>query len=175
VDILPNRKALKKVADEVANLYNPTLGDHTENYPLTDEELTTLKNDLLLIARPDLEKIIRYDNQVVGFILSFPDLSTALQRNGGRLGPLALLRLLRSRTRTNKILFNGMGILEKYQRLGGNALLYSELVKSVSAGSEFDETEMVQINESTELMLRDMQTLGAVPFKRHRVFTHGLV
>jgi len=93
-----------------------------------------------------------------------------LQKNRGRLGPIAILRLLRGRENADKVLFNGMGILQKHQRLGGNALLYSELAKSVSQ-SGFADTEMVQINEQTELMLSDMQRLGAVPFKRHRVYS----
>ena len=173
VEPLRNRGELKRVADEIERLYNPTLADHSENYPLTERELATLKKDLLTIARPDLETVIRYDGEVVGFILAFPDLSETLQRNQGKLGPIAIARLLRARSNNTKILFNGMGILEKHQRLGGNALLYSELAKSVSAGGGFQDCEMVQINEETEMMLRDMETLGAVPFKRHRVYTLG--
>lgn len=173
---IENRRHLRRIADEVADLYNPTLADHSENYPLTPNELETLKKDLLLIADPDLEKIIRYDGRVVGFIFSFPDLSAAMQKNGGKLGPVRIVRLLRERGRTRKIIFNGMGILEKYQKLGGNALLYSELAKSVSgtSGRQFDSAEMVQINETTDLMLKDMTTVGAAPFKLHRVYQRGL-
>jgi hypothetical protein len=174
VDQLQTRRQLKRIADELGDLYNPTLADHTENYPLTDKELARLKADLLLIARPDLEKVIRYKGVLVGFILSFPDLSEALQRNRGKLGPLSLVRLLRARKHTRKVLFNGMGILDKYQRLGGNALLYAELEKSVMGDPEFEEAEMVQINESTGLMLRDMETIGARIFKRHRVYSRDL-
>ncbi|MEE8440588.1 MAG: hypothetical protein V3S41_02610, partial [Spirochaetia bacterium] len=171
VSRVKNKRELRRLADEVGTLYNPTLADHTENYPLTDNELEALKNDLLMIAKPDLEKVIRYDGEIVGYILSFPDLSAAMQRNRGKLGLIRILRLLAENKRTRKIIFNGMGILEKYQRLGGNALLYSELTKSTT-GSErysFDEAEMCQINESTHLMLKDLQTVGASVFKRHRV------
>ncbi|MCK4514234.1 MAG: hypothetical protein KAU31_03195 [Spirochaetaceae bacterium] len=172
VSQMKNKRALRQVADEIGALYNPTLADHTENYPLTDKELAALKSDLLLIAKPDLEKIIRYDGEIVGYILSFPDLSAAMQRNRGKLGPIRILRLLTESKKTRKIIFNGMGILEKYQRIGGNALLYSELTKSTT-GSEkysFDDAEMCQVNESTDLMLKDLLTVGASVFKRHRVY-----
>jgi hypothetical protein len=173
---LKNKRSLRKLADRAASLYNPTLADHTENYPLTDRELDRLKKDLLLIAKPELEKLIFHDGELVGYIFSFPDLSSAMQRNGGKLGPIRLIRLLRERGRTRKVLFNGMGILEKYQRIGGNALLYSELVRSVVGpeGQEFDEAEMVQINENTDLMLKDMRGIGAVECKRHRVYERSL-
>jgi hypothetical protein len=167
-----NKRALRRLADEVGALYNPTLADHAENYPLTDKELNALKSDLLLIAKPDLEKVIRYDGAIVGYILTFPDLSDAMQRNRGKLGPIQILRLLTESKRTRKIIFNGMGILEKYQRIGGNALLYSELTKSTTGSEKFkmDEAEMCQINESTDLMLKDLLAVGASIFKRHRVY-----
>lgn len=167
-----NKRALRRLADEVGALYNPTLADHAENYPLTDKELNALKSDLLLIAKPDLAKVIRYDGAIVGYILTFPDLSDAMQRNRGKLGPIRILRLLTESKRTRKIIFNGMGILEKYQRIGGNALLYSELTKSTTGSEKFkmDEAEMCQINESTDLMLKDLLTVGASIFKRHRVY-----
>ncbi|MFW6293910.1 MAG: hypothetical protein ACOC7V_16545, partial [Spirochaetota bacterium] len=55
------------------------------------------------------------------------------RRNGsdpeerGRLTPLSVLRLLHQSRNTNRLILNGMGILEKYQRLGANALIYSEI------------------------------------------------
>jgi hypothetical protein len=62
-----------------------------------------------------------------------------------------------------------MGILPRYQRLGGNALLYHELEKT-AAGGAFRRAELVQVSERTELMLRDIQTLGARVIKVHRMY-----
>lgn len=170
------RRELKAVAESVAEMYNPTLADHPENYPLTDAELEAIKKDLLMIAKPELEKVIEYDGRVIGYILSFPDVSAAMQKSGGRLDPISILRLILEARRTRKVIFNGMGILEEYQRIGGNALLYSELVRTVTQSGKysFDNAEMCQINESTELMLRDMATLGARVFKRHRVYERSV-
>lgn len=165
------KRELRRVAGEVAALYNDTLGDHTENYPLTEAELNQLIKDLLLIADPALEKVITYDDAVVGFMLAFPDVSNALQRSSGRLTAAALVDLLRSKGRTRKLLLNGMGILERYQRLGGNALIYSELARTLADPRyRFEDAEMVQINEQTDLMLSDMYRLGAKRRKLHRVF-----
>ena len=167
---------LKRIAHEVARLYNPTLADHGENYPLTDDELDQLVDDLLLIAQPDLEKVITYDGEVVGFMLGFPDVTPALQKSAGRLTPLSILRLLWTSRRSRKLILNGMGIMERYQRLGGNALIYSEIARTVKGTNryQFDEAEMVQINEQTDLMLADMKRLGAHEYKRHRVYTKSL-
>ncbi len=170
------KSELKRAACKVAALYNPTLADHAENYPLTDAELKQIIRDLLLIARPDLEKIITYDDEVVGYLLGFPDLTPALQKCGGRLTPAALFRLWRTARRPRKLILNGMGILERYQRLGGNALIYSELTRTArnTPAYNFEAAEMVQINEQTDLMLADLKKLGAEIGKVHRVYRRNL-
>lgn len=166
------KSELKAMAYRVADLYNPTLAEHGENYPLTEAELRQLIRELLLIARPDLEKVITYDDEVVGYLLAFPDLTPALQRNDGRITPAGIVRLLRAKKRPARIILNGMGILERYQRIGGNALIYSELTRTVRNSPDYDfrMAEMVQINEHTDLMLSDLRKLGAQPAKIHRVY-----
>ena len=163
------KRDLSRVADRVAELYNQTLADHLEDYPLSPEELEQVKKDLLTIANPRLAKILAYDGQIVGYLFAFPDLSAALQKNKGGLGPVQLLRLLRGIRASDCLLINGMGILPQYQRLGGNALLYSELEKTV-AHRAYRHAELVQVSERTELMLRDIQTLGARVYKVHRMY-----
>src|SRR4030042_1524892 len=75
-----SKRDLRKVADRIAGLYNATLADHLEDYPLSDAELEQSKKDLLVIADPRLVKILAYDGQIVGYLLGFPDLSRALQK-----------------------------------------------------------------------------------------------
>jgi excinuclease UvrABC helicase subunit UvrB len=68
---------------------------------------------------------------------------------------------------------NGAGILPAYQRLGGNALLYSELEKTIS-GKGYTHADLTQVAESTGLMLSDIKTLGGEIYKIHRVFRYSL-
>ncbi|MFW5685693.1 MAG: hypothetical protein ACOC0O_03475 [Spirochaetota bacterium] len=171
-----SKSELEAVAREVGKLYNPTLADHYENYPLTDNELERVIKDLLQIAQPDLEKVITYDTDVVGYMLGFPDVTPALQKCRGRLTPVSILRLLYRSRHTRKLILNGMAILERYQRLGGNALIYSEIARTVQGtpSYDFDVAEIVQINEQTDLMLSDMRRLGADVHKIHRVYRKQL-
>ena len=168
-----SKRDVRRVAEQIAGLYNTTLGDHLEDYPLSEAELKQVEKDLLLVADPTLVKILTYDGKIVGYLLAFPDLSAAMQKNRGKLGPVRILRLLREIHRAEGLLINGMGILPDYQRLGGNALLYSELTKT-GGGERFARAELTQISERTELMLRDVQTLGARIYKVHRMFEKSL-
>lgn len=162
------REILKK-ADELLELYNATLADHPEDYPLTPEELTQLKKDLTPIASPDLIKILTYDDKIVGYLLTFADITPELRKSMGKITIPGIIRMMRALKRSKKILANGMGILPEYQRLGGNALLYYELSKTVKS-RDFKIAKTVQINESTTLMLADIRKLGAVMEVTHRVY-----
>lgn len=166
----PNKRKMRSVAKRVSTLYNPTLADHPENYPLSDAELELVINDIMLVSKPDLMKVITYDGEPIGYVFGFPDLTEVLQRNGGKIGPLRILRLLRATKRPRKVLINGMGISAEYQRLGGNALLYAELTRTILNTPGVVDAELVQVAESTELMLRDLHTLGAKDLKLHRVY-----
>ena len=91
----------------------------------------------------------------------------------GKITPLGILRIILGLKTSKKVLFNGMGILPEYQRLGGNALLYHELAKTVRS-RDFIEAQVVQIAESTEMMLKDIKKLGIKINKIHRIYTIDL-
>ena len=165
-----NKKDILEKADKIAALYNATLGDHPEDYPLSDKELAQVTKDLMTVASPDLVKILEYDGKIVGYLFAFADISNTLRKNKGKLTLPGILKLIFGMRNAKKVLFNGMGILPEFQRLGGNALLYHELAKTVRSRN-FKEAEIVQIADSTEMMLKDIQNLGSKINKIHRIFT----
>jgi len=168
-----SKRELLRIAPQIAALYNGTLADHTEGYPLTAAELEQVTKDLALVGQADLIKILTYDGEIVGFLFGFPDLSAAMQRSRGRIGPRSILDLLFEMRRTNELIVNGAGILPNYQRLGGNALLYYELertIRSRTGRRRFVNADLTQIAESTQLMLSDMQRIGAQLYKVHRIY-----
>jgi hypothetical protein len=123
----------------------------------------------MTIAEPDLFKIICHGDDVVGFLFAFPDISAALQRHGGKLLPFGILDILLELRRTRWVSLNGAGILPEFQGRGGNALLYSEMEKTV-LGGRFLHADLTQVAESAVDMRRDLVNLGGKPYKNHRVF-----
>lgn len=141
-----------------------------EYYPLTQKDIDFVFNDLVLAASPRLIKVIVHGDDIVGFIFGFPDVSKGLQRANGRLFPFGILHILLAVRRTKWICLNGMGILPQYQGLGGNALLYSEMAKTVKGHFDFAHAELTQVAESAVQMRRDLINIGAKPYKNHRVY-----
>jgi hypothetical protein len=147
--------------------------DNWEYYPLTEKEVDFLVDNLMLVAKPELIKLITHEDDIVGFLFGFPDISAALQRSRGRLLPFGIVDLLLEMRRTNWISLNGAGILPQFQGRGGNALLYSEIEKTVRR-AQFVHAELTQVAETAVEMRRDLENLGGRPYKNHRVYIKRL-
>jgi hypothetical protein len=169
-----SRKALKRHARDIGRVYNEAFIGMGEDYlPLTDREIEQVTDELTLVADPSLIKLLFYKGEMAGFVFGFPDLSAALQRARGRITPFSLLDILREYRRTRWLIVNGAAILPHYQRLGGNALLYYELEK-IATLKRFLHVDAVQIAETTDMMLSDLETLGAKVYKTHRIYEKAI-
>lgn len=160
---------LKAWANKIGQAYNKTFVNNWEYYPLTEREIAFLLENLLIIADPRLIKVITHKDEVVGFLFGFPDLSAALQRAKGRLFPFGIIDLLLEMRRTKWISLNGAGILPEFQGRGGNALLYSEMEKTIR-DYQFEHADLTQVAETAVQMRRDLENLGGRPYKNHRVY-----
>ncbi len=164
-----NKRELKAYAYQIGEAYNKTFVNNWEYYPLTQREIDFVVQNLLTIADPRLIKVILYGDKIVGFLFGFPDVSAALQRAKGRLTPWAIIDLLAEMKRTKWVSLNGAGILPEYQGRGGNALLYSEMDKTIKEYG-FEHFELTQVAETAVQMRKDLINVGGVPYKNHRVY-----
>jgi hypothetical protein len=169
-----NKRALRNWAGRIGQAYNKAFVKNWEYYPLTQREIDFVVDNVMTIVDPDLIKIIVKEGEVVGFVFPFPDVSAAMQKNKGKLGPIEILRLLIEIKRTNWISFNGVGILPEYQGLGGNAVMYAELEKSMHQNTQFVHSELTQVAETAEQMRKDLQNLGVRFYKNHRVYQRDI-
>ncbi len=168
-----NKRELLRAIPEIGQAYNNSFLHNWEYSPVTPKELDFVVEKLLAIADPHLIKVILHGDEMVGFLLAFPDVSAALQRMKGRVFPFGVLHVIRELRRADWLAINGAGILPRFQGCGGNALLYSEIEKTVRE-SGFRYAHLTQIAESAVQMRRDLEELGARPVKTHRVFALSL-
>jgi len=169
-----NKRELKKWSGRIGQAYNQAFVKNWEYYPLSQREIDFVVDNVMTIVDPDLIKIIVKDDDVVGFVFPFPDVSRAMQKNLGNLGLFDVLRLLLEIRRTDWISFNGVGILPEYQGLGGNAVMYAELEKAMHQNTQFVHAELTQVAETAEQMRKDLKNLGVQFYKNHRVYQRDL-
>lgn len=169
-----NKRHVIQWAGKIGQAYNKAFVNNWEYYPLTQREIDFVVDNVMTIVDPDLIKIITKDEDVVGFVFPFPDVSAAMQKNKGKLGPIAILRLLLEIRKTQWISFNGVGVLPEYHGLGGNAIMYAELEKAMHQNTQFIHSELTQVAETAVQMRKDLKNLGVHFYKNHRVYQRDI-
>jgi hypothetical protein len=71
------------------------------------------------------------------------------------------------------VALNGAGILPEFQGRGGNALLYTEMEKTVKDFG-FQHADLTQVADTAVQMRSDLVNLGGKLYKTHRVYTRDL-
>lgn len=166
---LKSRRELQKLIPAFQKLYNESLEGTSGNVPLTEADLSTMADQLLWFADPRLIKIIQKGDELVGYLLAYPDISAAIQRCRGRLFPFGWLDMLLEVRRTKWVNINGAAILDPYRGLGGTALLFKAMNDSIREGG-FEHAEVVQIGTDNEQMQLELRELGIDFYKCHRQY-----
>jgi len=156
-------------ADKIGIAYNNTFINNWEYYPLSKREVDLLVKNLMQVLDHRLIKIITHNDDIVGFLLAFPDITAALQRHNGRITPSALIDIMLEMKRTKWVSLNGAGVLPEYQGRGGNALMYYEMEKTMKDFG-FIHGELTQVAETAVQMRKDLISVGGQPYKNHRVY-----
>ncbi len=163
------KKELIAYSKEIGEAYNKTFVNNWEYYPLTEREIKFVVDNLMMVAVPQLIKIITYNDEVIGFLLGFPDVSASLQRHGGKITPWALVDIFFDLKRTKWVSLNGAGVLPEYQGRGGNALMYYEMEKTIKDFG-YIHAELTQVAETAVQMRKDLITAGGQAYKNHKVY-----
>jgi GNAT superfamily N-acetyltransferase len=168
-----NKKELVSWGWKIGQAYNKSFVNNWEYYPLSEREVSFVIDNIMLIADPQLMKILLHKDDVIGFLFTFPDVSAAMQRGKGYVTPWSIADLLLETKRTKWLSLNGVGVLPEFQGRGGNALMYYEIEKTVR-DSRFVDAEETQMADTAVQVRKDMENLGAKIYKRHRVYKKSI-
>ena len=153
----------------IEEVHHKAFAHNPSYYPSTKEEFDQLARNIIAVADPRFIKLIKYKDEIAGFVIGYPNINRALKRANGKLFPLGWLYILLENKFPQVLDLNGVGIMPEYQGLGGNVLLYSELDKVTrQAGSKM--AEIVQVDERNFRSKSDMETLGVNFTKVHRTY-----
>ncbi len=116
-----------KIFDTLNKAYEPLYGFAS----LTPKQIDYYVGQYIPMIQLDLVSVIlrEEDDEVVGFGISLPSLSRALQKSKGKLFPFGFIHLLKGLKCKPKIVdLYLVGILPEYQKKGVNALLFNDLI-----------------------------------------------
>ncbi len=165
---------LRAMVDQAQTVLHESF-QHGEGYvKMTDEEFDLAAEELISIADPNLIKVVMKDNQIIGYLFAYHDVSAGLQRARGRLLPFGWIHLLIDQKRTKWVNINGVGVLPEYQGLGGNAVMYKAMADTLLSKFDFEHAETIFIGEENYRSFSDNLTMGVTWYKRHRLYKKNL-
>ena len=157
---------------KVFDLLNATYKDLYGFSQLSNKQIDKLVNDYIKIADLNLVTAVFDGDNMVGFGITFPSFSHAMQKTrDGRFLPFGwwhLLKILKWH-HTNLVDLLLIGVLPEYRAKGANALIFDDLIRWFQR-YHFDWAITGPQMETNEGVLSQWQYLEANIYRRHRCY-----
>ncbi len=169
-----SKKELKPVIVPVLELMNRTFVDIYGYVPLNDAEKVELAKRYLPILDPEFIKVARTKNDLVGFIVALPDMTTGIIEARGKLFPFGLFKILRSMKKSTKLMMMLGGIKEEYRGKGIDVMMGMKLLDSARKQNKTI-LDSHLIMEENPRMRAEYERMNGKIVKRFRIFQKSLV
>ncbi|HMZ48679.1 MAG TPA: hypothetical protein PLP28_06860 [Flavobacteriales bacterium] len=171
---LGSKRELKPWVVPVLRLVNATYGDLLGFAPMSEEEMHVLAKKYMYILDPQLVHLIAdAKNEPVAFVIASPDMSEGLVRANGKLFPLGFVHILRAMKRSKQLDLLLGAVRPDLQGKGLTAALGISLFDAARQHG-FTHLDSHLIMERNTRMRAELERLGAVVWKRYRVYQRGL-
>jgi GNAT superfamily N-acetyltransferase len=164
----------------IEDIFNDAWSENWGFIPYTEAEFKQLAKDFKLILDFNLFKIAEVDGAPAAFMVTVPNLNEAIRDLNGRLLPFGWLKLLwRLKVRyprTARIPF--MGVRKQYHgSLLGAALAFMVIIdgQPYALSRGIKKVELSWILEDNKGTRDIIESLGAVVYKRYRIYSKDLV
>ena len=125
-----SKKELKPYIIPVLELMNETFSNIYGFVPLNDKEKKELAERYLPILDPEFVKVVRSGNDMIGFIVGMPDLTSAIIDSKGKLLPFGIFRILREMKHSKKLMLMLGGVKKEYRGSGVDVLMAVKIYNS---------------------------------------------
>ena len=161
---------------KVFDLLNATYKDLYGFSQLSNKQIDKLVNDYIKIADLNLVTAVFDGDNMVGFGITFPSFSHAMQKTrDGRFLPFGwwhILKILKWH-RTNIVDLLLIGVLPEYRAKGANAIIFDDLIRWFQRYN-FEWAETGPQMETNEGVLSQWQYLESIIHRRHRCYCKTL-
>lgn len=176
LNIKSKSKFLKEYKEQIFECIDDSYSKLLGTVPFNDK----VKEDILGMFKLFLNlkyfiTIVDKDKKVVGFGIALPSLCDAISKSKGRLTPLGIFRILKATIRPKALDFALIGVKQKHQNRGVNALILKTLMERMI---KFDYVKHFETNHTLETnikMLQQWEVFDYVQHKRDRLYIKKLI
>ncbi len=145
-------KELLKYAPGVFDVLNKAYSHLYGYYPLTEKQIAYYVDQYFgFVRREYVSIVVNEEDQVIGFALSLPSFSKALNKAKGSLFPFGFIHVLKALRSNDDMDLFLIGVDPEYQKLGANVLIFEQMfqayikngVKTAATGPMLDNNHNV--------------------------------
>lgn len=164
----------RRDVDAMKEVYNSAWARNWGFVPMTDEEFEHLAKEFRPVVDPELCILGFIDGEPIGFSLALPDLNEALRfLPSGRLLPFGFLKFLWYRRKIKGIRVMTLGLKPRYIHSGLGVAFYLKGWRN-GANLGYTKGEASWVLEDNLEMVRALERMGAVPYRKYRLYERPL-
>ncbi|MBN1388198.1 MAG: hypothetical protein JW965_07110 [Bacteroidales bacterium] len=167
------RKQLKPFIIPILELMNECFIDLYGYQPLDYVDMKNMGKRFVRFLDPRFVKVVKKDDQLIGFNIAMPNLSEGLRKAKGRLFPVGLFHIMNEAKRSRQLDTLLGGIKEEYRGRGIDVMMgYKTILEAQKAGFEFADSHLE--SEDNTKVRAEMERLGGEIYKRYRIYSKDL-
>ena len=159
--------------EHVRQIWNEAWLDHREFVPWPEDEFHFMAKNLKLIANPKLAKLAFIKGEPAGFVIPLPNVNEALIHSSGHITPLLLYRLMRVRKKGKWLRLAILGVREKFQKSGIEAIMLCDSYNTGIAMG-YQHADMSFITEENDKLLKLLDHMNFLRYREYRTFQRKL-
>ena len=125
------------------------------------------------VLDPRFVRVVKKDDQIVGFVVGLPSMSRAMQKAKGKLFPFGIFHLLKALKHPKEIDLLLTGVLEEHQNNGVAVILFAEL-QTEMLKSDIKIMETTGIFESNQNVIANWKNYENIQHKRRRCYVKDI-
>ena len=150
-------------------VYNSAWSRNWGFVPLSREEFLFLARDLKHIIQPGICVMAEVKGEPAGFSLAVPNINETLIKLDGKLFPFGFLKFFLNKNKADLYRVMTLGVKKEFTNRGIDVVLYFELYKNF-VNRKVRYCDISWVLEDNMAMMKPILRLGAIPYKKHRVY-----
>lgn len=169
------KKDILKYAPQMFEVFNEAYKHLYGVVPLTERQIAlAIKQYFGMIVPEFAPFVINEKDELVGFGITMPSFSRALQKSGGELFPFGFIHLLKAMKKNDRADLYLIGVKEEYRGKGVNAILMDHILKTFQAKG-ITKVESNPELENNSLVQTQWKYFEKRQHKRRRVFIKPMI
>lgn len=164
---------MKQYANDIFKILNEAFSVLPYVVELNEEMRNYYINKYFDVLKPEFVKVLRKDDEIVGFIIAVPSMSLAMQKANGHLFPFGIIHLMKARKHNDVADLFLTAVAKKYQNTGVAVVEFAEMQNALWENG-IREMETTGVFEQNKEVINNWKSFEHRQHKRRRCFVKKL-